>query len=127
VTVTLPDGHEVRAELADEPAETAIGLMGREEVPEDEGMLFLFDAPEHRPFYMKNMLASIDILWLAEAEGGGKVVHVERNVLPCEREPCPNYHPMRAARYVLELRAGAAERHAAREGALVRFTLPASE
>jgi uncharacterized membrane protein (UPF0127 family) len=88
-------------------------------------MLFLFDAAGHRPFYMKNMAVSIDILWLAEAAGGGKVVHVERNVPPCETEPCPNYHPMRASRYVLELRAGAAERHAAREGARIRFELPA--
>jgi uncharacterized membrane protein (UPF0127 family) len=125
VTVTLPDGHEVSAEVADETVETAIGLMGREDVPEDGGMLFVFAEPAHRPFYMKGMLTSIDILWLAEAEGGGRVVHVERNVPPCEAEPCPNYHPMRAGRFVLELRAGAALRHGAHEGSVVRFELAA--
>ena len=119
----LPDGLVVQAEVADEPGERAIGLMGREDVPEGTGMLFLLDRAGHEPFYMKSMLTSIDILWLAEEEGGGRVVHLERSVPPCAAEPCPNYYPLRAARYVLELRAGAADRHGAHEGALVRFEL----
>ena len=125
VQVTLPDGLVVKAELADDPAERAIGLMGREDVPEGKGMLFVLESAGHSPFYMKGMLTSIDILWLSEEAGGGRVVHIARQAQPCEKDPCPNYFPALAARYVLELRAGAADRHGAQEGALVRFTLPA--
>ena len=75
---------------------------------------------------MKGMRSSIDILWLAEAEGGGRVVHVERQLPPCEKDPCPAYQPMRKAAYVVEMNAGQAKKHGVQGGAVLRFTLPAA-
>lgn len=124
VEVRLPDGFVVEAELADEPRERTIGMMGRQNVPEGTGMLFVFPDASHHSFWMKNCLTSLDIAWLAETPGGGRVVHLEQSLPPCREEPCPSWYPMRAARFVLELGAGEASRHGVRPGALVAFRLP---
>jgi len=124
VPVTLPDGTVVSAEIADDPREIRIGMMGRQEVPEGEGMLFVFPEPGHRSFWMKNCLVSLDIVWLAGTPEGGRVIHVEASAPPCEKDPCPSYMPGRRAHYVLELGAGRAARHGVVRGSVVTFEPP---
>jgi len=124
VPVTLPDGSVVSAEIADETREIRIGMMGRGEVPEGTGMLFVFPEASHRSFWMKDCLAPLDIVWLVRTPEGGRVVHVEASVPPCEKDPCPSYMPGRAADYVLELGAGRAARHGVVRGSVVAFEAP---
>ncbi len=88
------------------PDERAKGLMSRPVLFEDEGMLFVFDKPGEYPFWMKNMNFPIDIIWLNEAR---RVVHIEANVPPCKKDPCPVYHPHALAQYALEIADGQAE------------------
>ena len=116
--VILPSGAVVRVELAVTDAERTQGLMFRESLAADAGMLFLFDGIELRPFWMKNCHFPLDIVHLTK---DGTVVDVLANVPPCAADPCPTYPPAAASDTVLELNAGVAAKSALVRGAKVRF------
>jgi len=105
--VVLPGGGELVVELAVSPQERSRGLMFRDDLPEGQGMLLLFPDSGFRSIWMKNVRFPLDLIWL---DGDHRIVHLERNVPPCPREPCPDYHSMRRASSVLELNSGAAEK-----------------
>jgi hypothetical protein len=64
IKVFLPNGVSITAELAVTEEERQQGLMYREKIDSDQGMLFIFEEEEKYSFWMKNMKFSIDILWL---------------------------------------------------------------
>lgn len=66
----------------------------------DEGMLFSFDKEAKYPFWMKNTLIPLDIIWISEAR---KVVFISENNQPCGLVYCPLIKPVAAAKYVLEV------------------------
>jgi uncharacterized membrane protein (UPF0127 family) len=107
VKIYFPDGDSVTAELAVTPEERARGLMYRKKLEFDQGMLFVFDKEGIRSFWMKNMVIPLDLLWLDRDK---RIVHIEQNVPPCEQEPCPTYASQIPAMFVLELKAGSAEK-----------------
>lgn len=117
-TCTTPDGTVITLELAVSEEERAQGLMFRDELPPDHGMLFLFGREDYFPFWMKNTFIALDIVWLS---AGGDVVYVHRNAVPCRDDPCPSYVPSRRASAVLELAAGQADRHGIRPDVTLRF------
>lgn len=92
--------------------------MFRDRVPEGTGMLFFFRDSGEYPFWMKNTLVPLDMIWLDDQR---RVVHVEPNVPPCKADPCPSYPPHAAAKYVLELGAGQAAKHQVTNGTTLRF------
>jgi uncharacterized membrane protein (UPF0127 family) len=100
VSVAFPSGRKIQAELAVTPDERARGLMFRESLAADRGMLFVFPVADFHGFWMKNCRFPIDIIWLSPEK---KVVHIEKTVPPCKKDPCPSYGPMRKAKYVLEV------------------------
>jgi uncharacterized protein len=116
--VALPGGAFFRVELAVTETERAQGLMFRESLAADAGMLFLFDGLEVRPFWMKNCHFPLDIVHL---RADGTVVDVLANVPPCAADPCPNYTSAATSDTVLELNAGAAAKSGLGRGAKVRF------
>ena len=92
--------------LAKSSAQKMVGLMYREKIGQDEGMLFVFSSAGRWKIWMLNMRFPIDVLWLDEY---GKVVHIKQNISPCKSIfSCPSFAPGKGARYVIELRAGAA-------------------
>ncbi len=103
-----PRGVQIKAEIADTPLQYVQGLMFREGLCENCGMLFILPAPTIPSFWMKNMNFPIDIIFLDE---GMRVVHVFENVPPCESEPCPRYSPRNVSSYVLELPASSAKKY----------------
>jgi len=105
IKVYLPDGRSVTAELALTDAERARGLMNRETILPDQGMLFVFDEEAVHSFWMKNTLIPLDMLWLDKDR---RIIHIERDVPPCRADPCPSFGPQRPASYVLELKGGMA-------------------
>ncbi len=107
IKIYLPDGSSITAELAVTPSERARGLMFREKLLPDQGMLFVFEIEDYHSFWMKNTLIALDMLWLDKDK---RIVHIERDVQPCRVDPCPSYTPKRPGSYVLELKAGSAER-----------------
>jgi len=120
VTVFITPQIKVEAELAYTDANRSRGLMFRETMPEDAGMLFLFPYMDAHSFWMKNTLISLDILWLNERK---EIVYMV-TVQPCKKDPCESYSPLQKALYVLELNAGFANRHKIRIGAQLEFTIP---
>jgi uncharacterized membrane protein (UPF0127 family) len=115
---TVPDGTRVHLELALTDQEKAIGLMFRDSLAADSGMLFVFDADAPLAFWMKNTFIPLDFVWL---DAKGRVVDIRANVPPCRADPCPSYEPVRPARTMLELNAGFAAAHGIKRGAELRF------
>jgi hypothetical protein len=104
----FPDGFSVTAEVAISDEERERGLMFREELNPDQGMIFVFKDEDFHFIWMKNMKISIDILWLDKEK---RIVHIERNVPPCKKPPCASYSSKIPAMYVLEIKAGMADKN----------------
>ncbi|MDQ1299472.1 MAG: uncharacterized protein QG636_140 [Patescibacteria group bacterium] len=93
-----------RFEVADSAAEHEQGLSGRTEVKPGNGLLFIFDRHDRYGFWMKDMLISIDIIWLAD---DGTILEIEEGVSP-DTYPTP-FYPPRPVKFVLETRVGEAK------------------
>jgi len=119
--VRIPDGTRFVAEIADTPERWQRGYMNRPEVGQNEAMIFVFPYPEIHLFWMKNTLVPLDILWLDERLS---IVHLETQVPPCRKDPCPNYGPARKVRFVLELRGSTAARHGLKTGDSIAIAFP---
>ncbi|MBU0708835.1 DUF192 domain-containing protein [Patescibacteria group bacterium] len=94
-------------ELAVSPLEQSRGLMFREYLGEDEGMLFVYSQDSIHSFWMKNTLIPLDIIWISE---GKRVVYISESVQPCVTSICPIVRSDSKARYVMELNAGTVEK-----------------
>jgi uncharacterized membrane protein (UPF0127 family) len=113
-------GQRYAIELADDDAERARGLMFRDAMANDHGMLFIHDAQEPQAYWMKNTKIALDILYF---DDGRKLVAQQRDVPPCSLgDACPSYPSDAPARYVLELNAGEAARLGLKEGAKMNFS-----
>ena len=102
----------VNVELAENQLSRAKGLMFRESLSPDAGMLFIFEGDGEHSFWMKNTLIPLDMIWL---DSGLQVVHIE-HANPCRADPCESYEPHRLARYVLEVNGGYTVEHDIRVG-----------
>lgn len=116
--IVLPDRTAISVEIAADDATREQGLMYRDQMPQDHGMIFLFPQSGDYPFWMKNTLIALDMLWIDDAH---RIVHIASNVPPCKADPCPSYPPNASAKYVLELNAGVAGKHGLKNGDVLRF------
>jgi uncharacterized membrane protein (UPF0127 family) len=105
-TVTLKK-HTFTVEQANDPATQQRGLMFRDSMPADHGMLFNFSDEAPRVFWMKNCRMPLDILYF---DKNYKLVSVQQRVPACRTDPCPQYPSEGPAQYVLELNAGMADK-----------------
>jgi uncharacterized protein len=94
---------EFAVEIADNPLARARGLMWRESLPADSGMLFVFTDEAKRSFWMKNTLIPLDLIFVSAS---GKIVDIKNNFAPCPGGPCESYVSAAPAKYVLEINAG---------------------
>ena len=90
-------------ELAITPEDRQRGLMERDLLEKDNGMLFVFSEEDAYSFWMKNMKISLDIIWI---NADGNVVYFVEDVPPCVQSPCQKYSPNVDALYVLEVNPG---------------------
>jgi YVTN family beta-propeller protein len=93
----------VFVEVPDELEEFARGLMFRNHLPWNAGMLFAFNEEEPQTFTMKNTLIPLDMIFI---ESNSKIIDIKENVPPCKQEECPSYPSREPAQYVLEVNAG---------------------
>jgi uncharacterized membrane protein (UPF0127 family) len=121
IRLTLPSGKVLQVEVMVKDEDRAMGVMFRPSLPQDRGLLFVFERPDFHGFWMKNCKFAIDMVWLDEEK---RVVHLAEAVPPCKSDPCPVYAPLRRASYVIEMNAGRARREKAVVGATVSFALP---
>ena len=112
-------GQRYAVEIADTDAERARGLMFRDALAADRGMLFIHEREEPQAYWMKNTHIPLDILYFDNAR---KLVAQQRDVPPCSLgDACPPYPSNAPARYVLELNAGEAARLQLRDGSELRL------
>ena len=94
---------KLKAIIADSFIKKAIGLMYRDEISEDECMLFTFSHPSMLGIWMKSMKFPIDIIWLDSSK---RIVTLMESLPPCRSVFCKTYYPERESMYVVELRSG---------------------
>ena len=97
-------------EIADDEAERNQGLMFREPLPDDRGMLFHFQTPEHASFWMHNTPSSLDIIFIGV---DGRILNIADHTTPYSDAPVP---AAGLTRGVLEIRAGRAAELGLRPG-----------
>jgi uncharacterized membrane protein (UPF0127 family) len=105
----------VRIEIAEDEASRTQGLMGRRQMGEDQGMLFIFPDEEYRSFWMANTPLPLDIIYVNRDR---EIVTIQRNTVPYSEESIPSTRP---ATYVIEVNAGFADRHGITEGEKVQW------
>jgi len=101
------------AEIANTPESREKGLMFRQSLDNNSGMLFVFDNEGVYTFWMKNTLIPLDMIWI---DSNYSVVFIARNASPCKTEQCPITNPGRNALYVLEINSGEIDKLGLREG-----------
>ncbi len=87
-------------EKAETPEEHTQGLMNRESLPQNAGMLFIFPVAGFHSFWMKNTLIPLDILFITEE---GSIGYIHHHALPKDLTPVPSHIP---AMYALEINGG---------------------
>jgi uncharacterized membrane protein (UPF0127 family) len=120
VEFLTPEPARVHVEIADEPAERSQGLMFRESLGENSGMLFIFEKEGTQSFWMKNTLIPLDMIFI---DKDLEIVKIHRDTKPCEEDPCQIYGSGKPAMYVVEVNAGFTETHGIYEGDTVRISL----
>lgn len=96
----------VDVDVADSELERSTGLSNRKYLGTYEGMLFIFDERVSTPFWMKEMLLSLDIIFV-DAEGF--IVDIKDNNAPCTDSYCPSISSSTMYKYALEVNANFSE------------------
>ncbi|MGH6949726.1 MAG: DUF192 domain-containing protein [Vitreimonas sp.] len=118
VTIDTANGPvRFTVEIADDNQERARGLMFRESLGDDRGMLFHFQEPEHASFWMRNTQISLDIIFIGV---DGRILNIAERTTPYSEESVP---AAGLTRGVLEIRGGLARERGIRAGDRVRHRI----
>lgn len=110
------DEIEIEAEVAEKPVDLQVGLMYREHMEPDQGMIFLMGrTPAITSFWMKNTLIPLDMIFIAK---DGRIAHIHRNATPRSETPVGSREPVIS---VLELNGGRADELGIAIGDVVKF------
>jgi len=103
----MVDDIPLEVQIADTDPRRIRGLMFKDQLPYDQGMIFVFNEPGLYSLWMLNMQFSLDMIWFDQ---DGKVVHIEKDIPPCktvvEISACQSIIPSDEAVYVLEVTSG---------------------
>ncbi len=102
--------HRFTVEVARTPQEQANGLMHRQSLAPDRGMLFPYEPPQSASFWMKNTLIPLDIIFIRP---DGTIARIAANTVPLSLDPVPSLEPVSA---VLEIAGGRAAELGIQEG-----------
>jgi uncharacterized membrane protein (UPF0127 family) len=91
--------HNINAEVASTPQQREIGLMFRNAMPVNDGMLFVFDQPGQQCFWMRNTLIPLSVAFIAD---DGSVVNID----DMKPQTLDSHCSAKAVRFVLEMNEG---------------------
>lgn len=101
-TITIGDSTYI-IEVKDDDNERAQGLSGRDSLPADQGMLFVFETKDRYSFWMRGMKFPLDFIWIE----GDTIMELTENVpVPLTETYAPLYQPKVPVDKVLEVNAG---------------------
>ena len=106
-------------EIAKTPQERELGLMFREKMDENKGMVFIFDWPWKHEMWMRNTLIPLDIIRITS---GYKVVDII-SAPPCNEETCPTYKPEIDNLRAIEVNGGIAEKIELETGNIIELNI----
>lgn len=99
----LQSDSTIELEIARTSFERAKGLMYREELGKNRGMLFIYNDPPEGGFWMKNTLIPLDMIFLDKELN---IVYIKKNAQPCVSDPCEIYRGELPYYYVIEVSGG---------------------
>ena len=112
------NGHKLELTVADSQEEKEIGLSETNSLPQEKGMIFLFEKPGLYSFWMKNMKFPIDIIYI----NNDQIVTIQNNVQPVKEQESPTvYTSTEPADKVLEIQAGLAKTYGFKKGDMVKY------
>ena len=106
---------EIRVEVANTPEERGRGLMGRKELGDSEGMLFIFETEDYHSFWMKNTLIPLSIAFVDKE---GRILRIT-DMKPMTLE---SHAPPKPVLYALEMKQGWFSAHGIQVGDVIRFS-----
>lgn len=98
----------IKVEIAVNQQQRETGLMYRQSLAADKGMLFVYNDQDLRGVWMKNTLLPLDVLFLNHK---AEIIAMLPKLPPCHQNPCPIYHSQLPATYILEVNAGFIDNH----------------
>lgn len=120
-TVTV-DGIPLEVQIADTDPRRVRGLMFQEQLPYNQGMIFVFDEPRPHSLWMLNMQFPLDVIWF---DSDGRVVHIAEDIPPCktalEITTCQSVVPDGDALYALEVTSGFVQRNGITEDSILNI------
>lgn len=102
VVSTTNGNHQFTVEIARSEQEQAYGLMNRQSLAPDRGMIFPYQAPQDVSFWMRDTFIPLDLIFIAP---GGRIFQIEESAVPLSLEPIPSGEKIQA---VLEIAGGRA-------------------
>lgn len=116
-TATI-NGHTFQLNVADSEKEREIGLSETKSLPQNQGMIFLFEKPGFYSFWMKNMKFPIDIIYIND----NQIATIQDNVQPAKEQENPIvYASTEPSDKVLEIQAGLARKYKFKKGDIVKY------
>jgi uncharacterized protein len=118
--VALPNGKHLRVEVMRKPEDMIRGMMFRDSLAPNRGMLFVHGSPGKHPYFMYQCRIPLDMVWM---DLNHRVVEMAGNVPPCKTKAsaCPVYGGQQDSVFVLELAGGMAKKYNLRLGDTLAF------
>jgi uncharacterized membrane protein (UPF0127 family) len=119
--IRMPNGKTVIAEVMINPTDITRGMMFRESLQPDHGMLFIYGSPGRYQSWTYQVKIPLDIVWMDKQR---RVAEISANTPPCPSKSaraCPNYGGHEDALYVLELGGGMAAKYGVQVGSVLDF------
>ncbi len=107
----------LEAEVVNSRPQIQQGLMFRESIADNQGMLFVFEKEGSYSFWMKNMNFALDIIWI---DANKRIVDMKEDAQPC-KESCQSLASVAGAKYVLEVNSGFVKRNKVKTGEQLNF------
>jgi uncharacterized protein len=105
----------IDVEIADTDDKRHTGLMFRESMEDNQGMLFIFPREEPQGFYMRNTIIPLDIIFI---NSKGLIVKIYKNTTPFSEEDLPSIKPIL---YVVEVNGGFSDKYKIKEGDMIEW------
>lgn len=118
--LTLPSGKQIRVEVMVRAEDMLRGMMFRESLAPDRGMLFIHPSPSPQKYWMYQVKIPLDIVFIGPNR---QIVEIAANTPPCKTKAseCPTFGSAAPSQFVLELAAGEAARNGLSPGQTIAF------